>query len=107
MTFDNNLKRLACEHVKDQGKTSETGHVSTKGVDFPDRVKSLQEVGRVLGENIVYGTSSPKEALLDLVIDDGLPGRGHRENVFKEDYSKMGSCFGKHAGFYSMFTVIY
>jgi uncharacterized protein YkwD len=53
------MKALACNHVEDQGATSQTGHRSTKGVTFADRVKSLQKIGVVLGENIAYGFQTP------------------------------------------------
>ena len=101
------MKAIACSHVADQGATSMTGHTSTKGVSFADRVKSLQNYGVVLGENIAYGFQTPKEALLDLAIDDGVPGRGHRGNIFKEDYQAIGTCEGPHKGYATMAVLIY
>jgi uncharacterized protein YkwD len=42
-------------------------------------------VGLTVGENISYGTTKPREIMIALAIDDGVPDRGHRTTIFKED----------------------
>ena len=36
----------------------------------------------ILGENEVYGIQDPEMAIITLAIDDGVPGRSHRANIF-------------------------
>ena len=35
-----------------------------------------------IGENAMYGADTPLEAVVQLAIDDGNMGRGHRRNIF-------------------------
>lgn len=41
----------------------------------------------VHGENIAYGKETGKEAIIDLIVDDGVSKRGHRKNVFKNNFN--------------------
>jgi len=60
-----------------------------------------------VGENISYGTTKPRDILIALAVDDGVPNRGHRVNIFKEDWQEMGSCYGTHSGYRDMAVAIY
>jgi uncharacterized protein YkwD len=86
ITLSDTIKPYSCSHVADQGPKGATGHSSTDGTSFGDRVKNLMKVGYGVGENISYGTTNPREILIALAIDDGVPNRGHRVNIFKEDW---------------------
>lgn len=37
-------------------------------------------------ENIQYGHSDVRNAIIDLLIDDGVPSRGHRKNILNSRY---------------------
>lgn len=63
--------------------------------------------GQTVGENISYGTTKPREILIALAVDDGVPNRGHRTNIFAPDWNEMGSCYGPHRGYRDMAVVIY
>ena len=45
----------------------------------------------------MYNSMSPLEALLNLCIDDGVPGRGHRVNIFKTTYYYTGVATAMHS----------
>jgi uncharacterized protein YkwD len=51
------------------------------------------------GENIAAGAFSARSMILQLVVDDNVPGRGHRENIFR-NYTQVGiaSGFSKEYG---------
>lgn len=61
----------------------------------------------VHGENIAYGKESAKEALIELMIDDGVSKRGHRKNVFKKNFNQIGVCKGPHEEWKEMVVVMY
>jgi len=65
------------------------------------------EKGYGLGENISYGYSKPRDIMIQLAVDDGVPSRGHRTNIFKEDYQYVGTCYGPHKGYREMTVLIY
>lgn len=56
------------------------------------------------GENIAYGTNTALETLIGLIVDDGVPSRGHRENIFVADWKLMGAFTGYHS-YYDTETV--
>jgi uncharacterized protein YkwD len=43
--------------------------------------------------------------VIKLLIDDGVPSRGHRDNIFNSDYKVMGCFSGPHKQ-YNMMTCI-
>ena len=54
------------------------------------------------GENISYGKNSARDIVLALIIDDGLPARKHRANIFNPNFNFAGAAFGPHARFGTM-----
>lgn len=44
-----------------------------------------------------FGIYDPKEIILQLLIDDGVQGRGHRNNLFTAAFSVVGISFTNHA----------
>ena len=73
------------------------------------RVKqqNLDTAGFVLGENIVYGSDHAKAAVLAMAIDDGVPSRGHRNNMFAHNFQQVGVCNGKHKMLKHMAVLMY
>lgn len=54
-----------------------------------------------IGENIMYNCMTPLEAVLNLCIDDGVPSRGHRVNIFKSEYYYTGPYTAMHSTYTS------
>jgi hypothetical protein len=48
------------------------------------------------GENLAHGNVSPTEQIVNLIIDDGVPTRGHRTNIFTAAYEDIGNYLGSH-----------
>ena len=70
----------------------------------------MRKYGNVVscyGENLSFHCDEAKEVLLQLIIDDGVPNRGHRENIFNAEFNVMGSFSGQHKEFNSMTCIDY
>ena len=59
------------------------------------------------GENIAYGTKGGKEIVLQLIIDDGVASRGHRDNIFKANFKYLGSWSSSHLTYGSESVIDY
>jgi len=100
------LSFAAKDHTADQS-TGETGHTGSDG-SMPDtRMKRYGTFGRgwTWGENINYGAENGREIVCKLLIDDGVPSRGHRENVMKGDFTQTGVGFGTHRVYGTVCTI--
>jgi uncharacterized protein YkwD len=61
--------------------------------------------GAAWGENISYGKRSARDIVLALIIDDGLPARKHRANIFAAKFNYAGAAYGPHARYGSVCTI--
>jgi uncharacterized protein YkwD len=57
------------------------------------------------GENISYGKNNARDVILALIIDDGLPARKHRANIFASKFNFAGVASGPHARFGSVCSI--
>ena len=101
LTFSAGMSRGAADHCADQA----TGGFGHEGRDRSHAGQRIARYGTVMGgwgENISYGKSSARDVVLALIIDDGLPARKHRQNIFNPNYNVAGAAFGPHARFRTM-----
>lgn len=98
------LAQAAADHVRLQGASGQMGHVSN-GKRPGDRVKARG--GNVyVGEVIVYGVYSSRNAVRQLVVDDGVPGRGHRKLLLFAPYRYAGVACGSHRNWRNMCVIV-
>jgi uncharacterized protein YkwD len=101
LTLSRGMSRAAADHCTDQADGA-FGH------EGKDRSRAGQRIARYgnfsggWGENISYGKSSARDVVLALIIDDGLPARKHRKNIFNPNFNYAGAAFGRHARFGTM-----
>lgn len=95
LKFEPALQRAAEHHANDMSSTGITGHQSSDGTSFVDRVRSYYNAGR-LGENCSYGSPTALEVVTDLLIDEGVESLGHRKNILNPDFSAVGACTRPH-----------
>ncbi|MDR0711123.1 MAG: CAP domain-containing protein [Prevotellaceae bacterium] len=100
-----NLSKAAQLLAKDQAKTGKTGHIGSAGSTISDRIKRYctemndnfdYGYGIIFGENISYGSSKPQDVVIQLLIDDGVPSRGHRDNIMKPEFNTAGVAIDTH-----------
>ena len=98
LTFSPGMSRAAADHCADQA----TGGFGHEGRDRSHAGQRMARYGTPVGswgENLSYGKSSARDVVLALIIDDGLPARKHRQNIFNPNYTVAGAAFGPHARF--------
>lgn len=77
-------------------KTNIFGHNSSDGRSFSDRItkrcgKAFGSSGENIGSDFkVQGRDHALQTILGLIIDDGVSSRGHRKNIFSNDFKYVG-----------------
>jgi uncharacterized protein YkwD len=89
------LSMAARDHVRDQGPSGETGHTGSDG-SSPDTRTQRYGNGSLIGENIAYGFATGRDIVVQLLIDDGVPSRGHRDNIMNKSFNCAGVSIGPH-----------
>ncbi len=90
------LVKSARDHAVDIGEKGIVGHKGSKDETMSDRIDRYGEWNGKIGENIDFGSNDAVEILLSLLIDDGVPSRGHRKNIFNPDYKLIGIASHPH-----------
>jgi hypothetical protein len=90
------LTKAARDHVRDQSVSGKTGHTGRDGSGFRKRIERYGKWNVRIAENIAYGGISARQVLVYLLIDDGIPGRGHRKNFLNPDFRLVGVAEGTH-----------
>ena len=96
LIWDENLCKSAQEHVNDIGPKGLLLYQSSDGTEPEDRIAKYGNYSESLGENIDFGPNDAMGVIVSLTLDDGEEQRPHRENLFKEDYHKVGIACGPH-----------
>lgn len=86
----------AKEHADDMGRSGKTGHTGTKGSSLSGRINQFGIWDRSISENCSYGFADPLGIVLQLLIDDGVPSRGHRKNIMNRETAFMGTSIAPH-----------
>ncbi len=99
------LSRCAQKHAASQSSSGVTGHTRINGASFRNDVKKYVNY-RILGECVLYGVDSVRDIVIQLLIDDGVSGRGHRENLLNPSFEFAGCGFTDNHSEYKFECVI-
>ena len=72
-----------------------------------ERLRKYGNVVSCYGENLSFHCEQAREVMLQLIVDDGVQNRGHRENIFNAEFGVMGCATGEHKDFNSMTVIDY
>ena len=94
----------AADHCREQA-TGAIGHYGSNRTNPGERISRYGAFGQGWAENIAYGRHSARDIVIALIIDAGVPGRGHRKNIFNRTYDVAGAAYGPHAKFGSVCSI--
>ncbi len=97
----------ARDHVKDQGPKGATGHDGSDGSNPFNRINRYGRWQTTAGENISYGPNTAQDIVMQLIIDDGVPDRGHRTNIFNGAFRVAGVAYGTHKSYRTICVINY
>lgn len=90
------LAEAAADLVTEQGRTGGLGHTGGSSGGMEARIDRHGTWTRRIAENIGYGPDTPRLMVMELIIDDKVPDRGHRKNIFNRGLTVAGAACGPH-----------
>lgn len=103
ITFDEEASKVAEEYAQYLSKNPEQNEDDESKLD--ERCQKYLEYDFAISECIDYGGTNGKEVILNLLVDDGVLDRTHRENLFSTKFGYYGVGVGTHPE-YEFCTVI-
>jgi uncharacterized protein YkwD len=101
------LSRAAAELMEDQQEYGGIGHITRKGANPKQRIEKYGEWDVCSAEDITYGSFEARQIVIALLVDDGVPSRGHRENILNPCSRFAGVAKGGHPSYESMCVIDY
>jgi uncharacterized protein YkwD len=94
LTLSRGLCSAARDHLRDQALAATVSHKGSDGSTLAERVNryGAWEIG--LGENLAYGSSTAQRLAMQVIIDQGNPGRTYRLNILNPVFSVTGIACG-------------
>jgi uncharacterized protein YkwD len=107
LRFNEGLARAARLHAQDLGPRGALEHVGSDGRRLSERLNSLGTWQGTVAENIATLEEDPRQVVIQLLVDDGVPSRGHRHNLFNPDLHQAGTGVAPHRDYRTVIVVDY
>jgi uncharacterized protein YkwD len=88
------LTKAARDHLQDLIKKDMAGHKGSDGSLPPQRVERYGQWSVTVKENISYLAQTPRDIVINMLLDDGNPKREHRKNLLSKDLKVVGLAVG-------------
>jgi uncharacterized protein YkwD len=105
LVWSSGLADAAAELVIDGGATGDIGHTGRRSGGMKERIERHGVWSGRIAENISYGYDDARLVVMQLLVDDGVPDRGHRKNLFDNSFGTAGVACGSHRGYDSMCVI--
>lgn len=105
LAWSDGLAEAAGELAEEQGSAGGTGHSGRESGGMRERIERRGEWMGSIGENLGYGPEDARSMVMQLIIDDGVPDRGHRKNFYRAAFTTAGVACGSHPRFGSMCVI--
>ena len=99
------LDEAALAHAKFQARAGGVGHTGPGGESLGQRLRRYGAFSSLMGENIAYGYADPRDVVRQLIVDSGVPDRGHRANIFNPAFRAVGIGCGPHPAYREMCVI--
>jgi len=99
LRLSSGLSLAARDLVAPQGASGGFGHTGPDGSTPSQRIERHGRWESVIGENVAYGQRTARDVVAAFIVDDGVPDRGHRKNLFNPAFRVMGVDCGPHAAY--------
>ena len=90
------LARAAARFAAESGSAGLTGHVNGSGEGLGQRLRAAGVWAGAEAEDIALGMDTAEAVARQLIIDDGVPGRGHRTAIFDPGLEYAGVACAPH-----------
>ena len=84
-------------HSNDIGENGLASHQGSDGLTLSQRVEYFGEWRGLIAENIAFNDFLAEDILINFILDDGNPNRGHRENILNPQLQCIGISCGPHS----------
>lgn len=105
LKFSEGLALAALDHVEDTGPKGLVSHEGSDGSGSGTRIRRYGDVAGASGECISFGYYEARQIVMALIIDDGVPSRGHRRSIYNEKFQFAGMAAGPHKTFKNMCVI--
>ncbi|MCA1850181.1 MAG: CAP domain-containing protein [Acidobacteria bacterium] len=107
LTIARGVCLAAKDHAVDLSTKGVQGHRGSDGSTPNARVDRYGRWDIAIGETIVYEVGAAREMVIALIIDDGVPNRGHRRNIFDSNHRVTGVSVSEPATYGSKCVIDY
>jgi uncharacterized protein YkwD len=110
LEWSDSLALAARDHCLDIGASGSISHIGNDGSNVSIRADRYGIWGGNIGENLIFGDTgffTGRDYAKILYIDDGVPGRGHRETMLNRRFTLTGVANCYHSVYGRAIVVTY